>query len=210
MNTDMQRLLAKTIFSGRVPTRTFHHAGSPLYRHRQPGALLETTPCVRRYMTMAAAVSKTWRKQFQRYFKRQMRNIAAMTWRRAIQRGLRLCHIDSYGMPFTTHHTPQAWLPDFTVVEWHLRLDDTLRASLEITRQRMGAAHALSAQYALRRDYGVAGERLSEVHTMRVPDACWIVGPPGSMIIELERWDFLQTETLREWLRAQRMRLVEA
>lgn len=204
MNTDMQRTLAKTVFSGRVPTRTFHHPGTPLYRHEKPGALIETQIAVRPHMLIAAAVSATWRKEFRRYLKRQMRNVAAMTWRRAIKRGLGLCLLETYFHPPYAHHTPQAWIPNYTVVEWHLRLGPTLRASLEFTRQRIGAHHSLAVQYALREDYAVLGERCSEVRTMRVPDACWFQILDKESAAELKRWNELMAETLRIWLLEQK------
>lgn len=212
MNPDMQRVLANAVFSGRLPARTFH-PGPRSYLHESPGALMETHAVVRRHMTCAAAVSQTWRKEFKRYLDKQLRNIAARTWRRAVQCGLRLCHVESYPRALE-HATPEAWIPDWTEVEWRLRLGPTLRASLHFTRQRMGGRHVLLAQYALREDsaHGAAAAaaqvRKSEIKTMLVPDACWRRFPADAdMDAELARWDALHAETFRLWLRVQRLEL---
>jgi hypothetical protein len=120
MNTDMQVLLAKTVFTGCLPTHTFDIPGTPLWRHESPGALIETQLTVPGHILVATAVSATLRKEFKCYLKTQMRKVAETTWDSVIQCGMRICHIESY--PVKTSLFPQIWLPDFTVVEWHLRL----------------------------------------------------------------------------------------
>lgn len=198
MNTDMQVLFAKTVFTDCLPTHTFDIPGTPLYRHAEPGGLIETKLAVAKHMLIVSSVSSTLRKEFQSYLKAQMPKVAKMTWDSAIERGLSMCHLEKY--PNKPFFCTQAWLPDFTVLEWHLRLGPTLRASLEFTRERICAQHVLRVKYALREDYAARGERCSKEYTRRLPESCWSNSKDQATVAEMDRWDKLQHETLRLWV----------
>lgn len=204
MNTDMQVLLAKTVFTGRVPTHTSDIPGTTLYRHAKPGGLIETKLAVGKHLLTVASVSSTLRKEFQIYLKTQMGAIAEMTWDSAIEQGLCMCHLEQY--PNKPFFCTQAWLPDFTVLEWHLQLDRNLHAVLEFTRERICAQHVLCVKYSVHKYYPVYfknGEHRSKEYTRRLPESCWSNAKDAASLAEMDRWDKQQHQAIRLWVREQ-------